>query len=135
MLGRGGEKEVKGERKTVILLAFALVIGVVLVVSGSGLLGGIGSKEKEDKVDNICFEQKTEERLKTLISSLYGIDGEVKIMLTTEGESTNGKNPDIKGVAVVCNAPDATRAEIIKLLSALLSISTTHIFVGTGGIS
>lgn len=140
-------------RKSIIFIS----IGIVCVI----LLFLTGDKTNPSNETKINYENELEEKLTELISQLGGVsdvrvmvvqecgveyiyaadkevsgDREVlKYYKAGEDEALLIKeiSPVIKGVAVVCNSTEKsdTKVKITKLVSSVLDIPTTRIFVDT----
>lgn len=94
----------------------------------------------------------TEGKIRTLLGSMNGVNS-VEVMVTFESgveyvyaqnESASGKTcvingeeavvvraaePRLRGIAVVCRADPAVRAEILKLLCSLFDLPSTRVYV------
>ncbi len=151
-------KSVKGIKTAAILFAVGTVLialGMFLGKSDENT-----KKESVQSFSYADYEKDVEERIKTIVTELGGIsDVSVMITLESTSSysyaenSSDGKNeyvtvkdkegnesgviisenaPGIRGVALVCSGADSPekRLEIIKLLSALLSIPQNRVYVG-----
>lgn len=113
---------IKKDFKGMVFIAIALIAGILMVI--------ISSSEREDSVSNFkyeLFEEHTEQRLRTIISELKGVSGEISVMVVS-----NDNTPDnIIGVAIVCKSTDSAKIEIINLISSVLGLPRSKIFVGS----
>ena len=135
-------------RKSLVLIAVGLLCAAVLLLTGE--------KNKETDEAKTSYEEMIEHKLTDLISGLEGISN-VKVMVVQEcgveyvygvdtevsGERESSKyysagddeeiSPVIKGVAVVCDSDQDSlaKAKITDLVSSVLDLATTDIFVDT----
>lgn len=100
------------EKKSLALIALALIVGVCLMLFGDGVGGG---------TDN------TEKRLAQLCESIDGVSG-VSVMITKD---TGGA---VRGVAIVCTGGDDARIRLTltELAAALFSIPASSVSVAAG---
>jgi hypothetical protein len=142
--------KLKKNGKTVGIVV-ALLLGIALVIFGSR---GALSEEIETKsasVDLADYRCELEESIVSLVSGIDGVKSvRVMVMLADAGEEVYAQNdvggnyvvidgdrgllvkqkrPSISGVAVVCRADSEKRLEITRLLSALLDIPTSNVYV------
>ena len=143
----------KLNRKVIIYVVISVVCVAVLLLTSEN-----GQPHRETESD---YEERVEQKLTELISQLGGIsDVKVMVVQecgieyiyavdkesTSESEQTEYYSagneealllkeisPVIKGVAVVCNSnkKETDKAKITELVSRVLNISTTRIFVET----
>ena len=140
-------------RKSLVLIAVGLLCAAVLLLTGE--------KNKETVEAKTSYEEMIEHKLTDLISGLegisnvkvmvvqecgveyvYGVDTEVsgeressKYYSAGDDEALLLKeiSPVIKGVAVVCDSDQDSlaKAKITDLVSSVLDLATTDIFVDT----
>ena len=117
-----------------LLLAAA---GILLLFSGGGLFSS-GTKT-DAGTDPAAYRVALERELSTLCAEVKGV-GRVSVMITlAEGERTTYAGskvssvtpPAVLGAAVVCDGggDPQTKAELIRLLSALLGIGSNRVTV------
>lgn len=145
--------------KGIGLLVLGLAAGIVLLVIGNK---AESASEEQSAVKNEFsfedYERSLSERLEEMIDRIDGASG-VHVMLTLErgysdelakdGEefltvkqsdgaegtvTLSREAPQVKGVAVICKGGDnhEIQKEIIELVSALLNIPTSRVFVSAG---
>ena len=153
-------EKIKSDKKLLIIVALGIVGILLLTLSELMPKSEEKPKETETAPDLIEYEEKTEQRLAELISSIDGA-GRTKVMITlnsgdenvyaTEdkgGEKTYERNyvvvkqdgdengmllrveePEIRGVAVVCEGADsaAVKQEIINTVTAVLGVGTNRV--------
>lgn len=136
--GRDRKKRKFAERfggLPVLLLALA---GVLLLLFGGGLLN-LQSEQSDAREDPDAYRLSLERELSTLCAEVKGV-GRVTVMITlAEGERTaySGSKvasvtpPAVLGAAIVCDGGGdaATRAELTRLVSALLGIGSNRVTV------
>lgn len=140
-------------RKSIIFIA----VGIVCVI----LLLFTGENKKESRETEISYADEIEEKLTELISGLGGVSDVkvmvvqecgVEYIYATDKEVSGDRevlqyysagddeallikeiSPVIKGVAVVCDSSgqSAVKAKITELVSSVLDIPTTRVFVDT----
>ncbi|MBR4881692.1 MAG: hypothetical protein IKU19_07140 [Clostridia bacterium] len=137
-------------RKSIIFIVAGIVCVIVLLLFGNG-------SDEVKREEN--YEDILEQKLTELISGLDGVS-EVKVMVVqecgaeyiyaTDKELTEDReqieyysagdedallikeiSPVIKGVAVVCNGTSSSKTKITELISSVLDIPMTRIFVDT----
>ena len=131
---RRGIAERFGGLPVILLLA----AGILLLVSGGGLFGARNQKT-DAGTDPAAYRVALERELSTLCAEVKGV-GRVSVMITlAEGERTTYAGskvssvtpPAVLGAAVVCDGggDPQTKAELIRLLSALLGIGSNRVTV------
>lgn len=135
----------------VICIAVALMLGVFLIVLGSNESNGEKEAAKPAFVDLTQYRIELEESISSLVCGIDGVKSvRVMVMLADSGEEVYAQNdvggnyvvidgdrgllvkqkrPSISGVAVVCRTDSEKRLEITRLLSALLDIPTSNVYV------
>ena len=141
-------------RKSVMFIAVGILCSILLLFTGV-------KKEEIDKEDSVSYEIRAEQKLTELISGLKGVSnvkvmvtlecGTEYVYAENREESSDVKRieyysageseallikeitPVIKGVAVVCDSEDPTvaRVKITELVSSVLDLSISRIFVDT----
>ena len=124
-------------------LIILAVAGIFLVIWGGRLTGNrtaVASGTEAPTADADAYRASLEQELTALCRKVKGA-GEVQVMLTlsdgqtttyVSGKQTSSEMPRVRGVAVLCKGGDdpAVRAEIVRLVSAVLGIGTHRIYVG-----
>ena len=135
---RKGKKRGFAERfggTPVLLLALA---GILLLLFGGGLTD-LPGKQSAAKEDPAAYRLSLERELASLCAEVKGV-GRVTVMITlAEGERTTYSGakvasvtpPAVLGAAIVCDGGGdaATRAELVRLVSALLGIGSNRVTV------
>ena len=156
----GLAEKIKSDRKLLIIVVLGVVGILLLTLSELMPKSEEKPKETETAPDLTEYEEKTEQRLAELISSIDGA-GRTKVMITLnsgdenvyatedkDGEKTYERNyvvvkqdgdengmllrveePEIRGVAVVCEGADsaAVKQEIINTVTAVLGVGTNRV--------
>ena len=134
-----------------IAIALLAILGMALIIFGSKTGTGEGKATLSDTIDPVAYRCELEEAISELVSGIDGVKSvRVMVMLADLGEEVYAQNdvggnyvvidgdrgllvkqkrPSISGVAVVCRADAEKRLEITRLLSALLDIPTSSVYV------
>ena len=136
----GREKKKRGfaERFGGLPVILLLAAGVLLLFSGGGLFG-VRSEKTDTGSDPAAYRLALERELSTLCAEVKGV-GRVSVMITlAEGERTTYSGskvssvtpPAVLGAAIVCDGggDPTVRAELTRLVSALLGIGTNRVTV------
>ncbi|MBE6632450.1 MAG: hypothetical protein E7623_07105 [Ruminococcaceae bacterium] len=146
-------------RKKGLIALSVLVLALILILLGGKEKDGRVIEQYEQKDETLNYLYELETKLCALIEKMDGVSGVSVVVHAecgkekvyaengSEGEGGSTKQyavvgnetvlikelmPRITGVAVVCKGTLTVKgeAEIIRLLSSLLGISTNHIYVG-----
>ena len=140
-------------KKILLILIGCILLGLILILIGSGANGD--KETKEDFNDNINeYTDTLENKLEKMINSIAGVS-ESKVMISLKSgseyiyaadDNTNSEKhiivdnrlvyvkeylPQIEGVAVVCKGGDDTvlKTKITELVCSVLGLYSTHVFV------
>lgn len=111
------------KERGVIKIILVVLIGIVLLILGTGAATGTAIDEADD----------LEVRLEELCSSLVGV-GKCRVMLTYERSGTRYgavEERRVESVAIVCRGADSAkvRSELTTLLTSLFGIGSHRISI------
>lgn len=124
-------------------LVLLAALGIFLVIWGGRLTANrtdTASGTDASSADADAYRVTLERELSSLCGKVKGA-GEVQVMLTlsdgqtttyVSGKQTSSEMPRVRGVAVLCKGggDPAVRAEIVRLVSAVLGIGSHKVYVG-----